>query len=168
MAMGVSIYPNMATSVHLAHHEVRMAAMVGLNRQLAGMRDNRQHKYGMNPEDGWRAHIEGACGELAVAKFLGRYWDGSVDTFKSVPDLADAEIRTRSRHDYDLLIRKDDDPTRVYIHVTGRAPKFHVRGWIRGADAQREEWWHNHGNREWAWFVPADALHTSWPRKVAS
>jgi hypothetical protein len=142
-----------------------MAAAVGLRRQLAAMRDGRQDRHGLDPEQGWRVHIEGACGELAVAKFLGRYWDGSVDTFRSIPDLGQAEIRTRSKHSYELLIRKDDDPTKVYIHVTGRAPHFRVRGWLRGWDAQREEWWQNHGGREYAWFVPCDVLNTSWPNQ---
>jgi hypothetical protein len=149
--------------VTLAQHELDMAAGVGLRRQLAALRDRRQDRHGLDPEDGWRVHIEGACGELAVAKFLGRYWDGSVDTFRSIPDLGRAEIRTRSKHNYELLIRKDDDDSKVYIHVTGRAPDFWVRGWLRGLDAQREEWWHNHGNREWAWFVPTTALNTNWP-----
>lgn len=144
-----------------------MAASVGLRRQLAAVRAQRQDRHGLNPEDGWRVHIEGACGELAAAKFLGRYWDGSVDTFKSLPDLGGVEIRTRSRHHYDLLIRKDDDPDRVYIHVTGRCPSFWIRGWIRGKDGRRKEWLNNHGNRDWAWFVPTTALRTDWPQARA-
>lgn len=149
--------------VTLVSHEVDMAAGVGLRRQLAALHAGRPDRHGVDPEDGWRIHIEGACGECCVAKFLGRYWDGSVDTFKSIPDLGNVEIRTRSKHRYDLLIRKDDDPDKVYILVTGRTPNFWVRGWLRGIDAQREEWWNNHGNREWAWFVPVSALRTDWP-----
>jgi hypothetical protein len=155
----------MTDLVMLEDYELDMAAGVGLRRQLAAVKRGSQDRHGADPEDGWRIHIEGACGELAAAKFLGRYWNGSVDTFQSIPDLGAVEIRTRSRHDYDLLIRKDNPTDRVYVHVTGRAPRFRVRGWIRGTEAQREEWWKNHGNREWAWFVPADALNTDWPAK---
>ena len=156
----------MSNRVTLSRYELQMAAFVGTQRQLAAIVANRPDRHGISQGDGWRAHIEGACGEVAVAKFLGYYWDGSVDTFRSIPDLAGAEVRTRSSHEYDLLIRKDDDPEKVYILVTGRAPTFWVHGWLRGKDAQREQWWKNHGNREWAWFVPSSALNTNWPKRL--
>lgn len=142
-----------------------MGADVGVRRQLSAVRANLPDKHGINPEDGWSVQIEGALAEQAVAKFLGRYWDGSVDTFRSMPDLGDFEIRRRSKHSYDLIIRKDDDPGKVYILVTGCAPDFWVRGWLRGRDAQCEDWWKDHGNREWAWFVPVSELRTDWPSR---
>ena len=144
--------------VKLTPHEVIMAAGVGIRRQVSALAANRRDRHGLNPEDGWRVHIEGANGELAVAKYLGKYWDGSVDTFKSLPDLGNVEIRTRSRHTYDLIIRTDDDPAKFYILVTGIAPNYRVRGWIKGENARRDEWLQTHGGREAAWFVPADAL----------
>jgi hypothetical protein len=145
-------------TVKLTPHEVAMAAGVGMRRQVSALAANRRDRHGLNPEDGWRVHIEGACGELAVAKYLGKYWDGSVDTFRSLPDLGNVEIRTRSKHGYELLIRKDDDPDKFYILVTGIAPNYRVRGWIKGKAARRDEWWQNHGGREPAWFVPHQAL----------
>jgi len=155
----------MSDTIRLLPHEVDMAASVGLRRQLSALKAGLRDRHGINPEDGWRVHVEGACGELAVAKFLGMYWDGSVDTFKSIPDLGPVEIRTRSKHTYDLIVRKDDDPSKVFIHVTGRVPEFRIHGWLRGSGAQREEWWRNHGGREWAWFAPATALHINWPSR---
>jgi hypothetical protein len=150
------------TDIKLTPHEVYMAASVGLRRQVSAIAANRKDRHGINPEDGWRAHIEGACGELAAAKFLGRYWDGSVDTFRSLPDLGNVEIRTRSKHNYDLIIRTDDDPTKYYILVTGAAPHYRVQGWIKGANARRDEWKKAPGGREMAWFVPVSALNTTW------
>lgn len=145
-------------TVTLAPHELHMAAAVGLRRQVSAVAANRKDRHGLNPEDGWRVHIEGACGELAVAKYLGKYWDGSVDTFRSLPDLGNVEIRTRSRHDYELLIRPDDDPNKYYILVTGTAPCYRVRGYILGAAARQEQWVQRHGGRPPAWFVPHEAL----------
>jgi hypothetical protein len=139
-----------------------MAASVGLRRQVSAISANRKDRHGLNPDDGWRVHIEGACGELAAAKFLGRYWDGSVDTFRSLPDLGNVEIRTRSKHSYDLIIRDDDDPQKFYVLVTGTAPFYRVRGWIKGENARKDEWKQTHGGREAAWFVPASALNTTW------
>lgn len=150
--------------VELSTHELHLAASVGLRRQLSAIASKRPDRHGINAEDGWRAHIEGACGELAVAKFLGKYWDGSVDTFRTLPDLDTVEIRTRSKHYYDLIIRRDDDPSKTYILVTGLAPSFQVRGWIKGHAAQRDEWLKTHGGREEAWFVPASKLNTRWSK----
>jgi hypothetical protein len=152
--------------ITLADHELRMAATVGLHRQLSALARGLEDKHGADPEEGWGYHIEGSCGELAVAKSVGRYWDGSVDTFRRIPDLGHVEIRTRSKHCYELIVRKDDDPEKIFIHVTGRAPHFWIRGWMKGADAQRDEWWQNHGDREWAWFVPNNELHTNWSRRT--
>lgn len=150
-------------TVRLEPYEVDMAAGVGLRRQLDALHRGCGDRHGIDPEDGWRAHIEGACGELAVARFLGMYWDGSTNTFRSRPDLGPVEVRTRSRESYDLIVRKDDDPLKIYVHVTGRAPEFRVRGFIRGADARRDAWWQIHGGRPGAWFVPSGDLRTDWP-----
>jgi hypothetical protein len=141
-----------------------MAASVGLRRQVSAVASNLEERHGIDPDDGWRVHIEGACGELAVAKFLGRYWDGSVDTFRSLPDLGNVEIRTRSKHVYDLIVRGDDDPQKFYVLVTGRAPFYRVRGWIKGEEARKDEWLQSYGGREEAWFVPASALNNTWKR----
>jgi len=144
--------------VTLNHSELEMASGVGLRRHVSAMCANRTIQHGINPEDCWRAHIEGACGELAVAKFLGWYWDGSVDTFRGRPDLGNIEIRTRSKHSYDLIVRNDDDPENVFILVTGIAPNFWIRGWIHGKEARRDEWKQSYGGRPEAWFVPSEAL----------
>jgi hypothetical protein len=142
----------------LTKYELDMAAVVGVRRNVSAVARGRQHQHGMSADDGWRAHIEGACGELALAKYLGKYWDGSVDTFRSMPDLGDIEVRTRSKPYYDLIIREDDDPSKVYVLVTGSAPDYEVRGWIRGEQARRDEWLQSYGGRPPAWFVPQDAL----------
>lgn len=146
------------SSVTLTRYELDMAANVGVRRHVSAVTSGRKPTHGIDPSDGWRAHIEGACGELAVAKYLGKYWDGSVDTFRSMPDLGDIEIRTRSKDYYELIIREDDEPSKVYVLVTGIAPHYQVRGWIRGADARRDEWLQTHGGRPPAWFVPHEAL----------
>jgi hypothetical protein len=145
--------------VKLSFSEMKMAAAVGITRHIAALQDGRNDKHGAKKEDGWSNHIEGACGELAVAKLYNVHWPGSVNAFKS-PDLgALIQIRTRSRHDYDLIVRDDDLDGDVYILVTGVAPDFAVRGWILGSDAKQQKWRAAHGGREVAFFVPQGALH---------
>jgi hypothetical protein len=69
-------------------------------------------------------------------------------------------VRTRSRTDYDLIVRESDDPDQRYILVVGVAPQFDVVGWIVASDARlHPEWRQSHGGREEAWFVPQLALN---------
>ena len=156
-----TIEPVTYHTVSLRPHEIDMAAGVGVRRHISALRAGRPNQHGLTAaDDGWRAHIEGACGELAVAKFAGLFWSGSVDTFRAVPDLGDAiEVRTRSNHNYDLIIRRADDPAKQYVHVTGQVPEFRIHGWITGGDARRDEFLRTYGGREPAWFVPASALN---------
>jgi hypothetical protein len=142
----------------LAWHEAAMASDVGRMRHLASIKAGLHDAHGLKTA-GWSEHIEGACGEMAVAKALGIYWDGSVNSF-SGDDLPGLQIRTRSQDHYDLLIRRADSDNSTFVLVTGRCPHYAVRGWIRAADAKKPEFEQFHGGREAAYFVPQAALHS--------
>ena len=88
--------------VTLEYYEVAQAAHVGQLRNLSAMSRGYETKM---PGREWQAHIEGACGEIAVAKAAGKYWGGSINTFKDGGDIASTgwEVRTRSSHDHDLI-----------------------------------------------------------------
>jgi hypothetical protein len=145
----------------LTNCEVAMGADCGVMRNIAAW--DRPDAYGFDEEFGWNAHIEGACGEIAVAKALGRFWSPTVNTFKA-PDIGlKIQVRTRWRHDYELYVRPDkDDPDHAFVLATGKAPRFVIRGYRIGRDARREEWLQAHGGRRPAWFVPTVEL---WPWK---
>ena len=142
--------------VTLAWYEVVMASEIGRCRQLAAMKKSLEDKHGFSG-DGWSEHIEGACGEMAVAKFLGTYWDGSINTFKN-PDLPGIQVRTRSKDSYDLIVRPGDSDSDRFVLVTGRCPVYQIRGWILGLDAKKPEHLKEYGGRPQAYFVPASAL----------
>jgi len=144
--------------VTLSWWELAAASEVGRMRQLAAVRAGRPDRHGFKGP-GWDVHIEGAAGEMAVAKGLGLYWDASVDTFKGSPDLPGIQVRTRSRDDYDLIVRPDDPDNEVFVLVTGRSPTFWLRGWINGREAKQEQWKRTYGGRPGAFFVPVSALH---------
>lgn len=144
--------------VTLTWHECAMAAVVGNLRYLSSIKQGRVGRHGFSGGK-WTEHIEGACGEYALAKYLGVHWDGSVDAFDRA-DVGRLEVRTRRRHDWDLIVRLDASDSSPFVLVTGSAPQFRVRGWIRGCDAKREAWLSNHGNYATAYFVPASALRS--------
>jgi len=143
-------------TVKLNAHEIGAGARVGVARHWEAVRKGRTDRHGFSG-DGWGVHIEGALGEIAAAKALNVYWDGSVNTFKA-DDLTGIQVRTRSKPDYELIIRPEDSEESVWVLVTGKYGTYTVRGWIRGKDAKRQEWLANHGNRPPAYFVPTDAL----------
>jgi hypothetical protein len=95
---------------------------------------------------------------MAYAKARQRYWGAPVNTYKEGGDVGDVQIRTRSRHSYELIVRKDDRDEDFFVLVTGRIPNFRVWGWIQAKHAKRPEWSQTHGNREAAFFVPHTAL----------
>jgi len=147
------------TDVTLTRAEMHVAAQVGCLRAISALRGNRPDRHGADSNNGWSLHIEGAAGELAVARVVDRFWTMPVDTFKDGGDVGAYQVRTRSSHSYELIVRPDDRELDRYILVTGRAPHFTVRGWVFGYEARKDEWLQTHGEREPAWFVPHHALH---------
>ena len=94
--------------VTLTDYELAQASQVGCLRLIADIR--RPKKPSANPNE-WQIHIEGACGDGSGSQGRGQYWGGTVNTYKQGGDIVSRlwEVRTRSSHKYDLLIR-DDDP----------------------------------------------------------
>lgn len=145
------------TSVSLEWFEVARAALVGVSRNVEAMRKGCVNRMPINDE--WSIHILGALGECAFAKATGRYWSGSVNTFKSGGDVGRSiQIRTRSQHAYDLIVRDDDADDDLFVLVTGGPHEFRVHGWIRGGDAKSKEWRADHGGHGEAFFVPKERL----------
>jgi hypothetical protein len=147
------------TTVTLSKSELMCAAVTGATRQINAFEKGYKDQHGFNPGRGWHQHIEGACGEIAAAKVIDRYWGAPCGTFRSGGDIGkNIQVRTRSKPEWDLIVRKTDDPQHFFILVTGTAPTLTVVGWIRGADAQKDEYWKKYGEGEEAWFVPQRAL----------
>jgi hypothetical protein len=144
--------------VHLTWHELTLAAHVGVRRHAEALRQQLPDAHGREGHDGWSDHIEGACGEMAAAKALGVYWTPTVNTFQIGGDVGELQVRTRSKSDYELLVRDADKTGSIFILVRGLAPVFDVVGWLRGGDAKRPEWRKGHGGRPPAYFVPDAAL----------
>ena len=145
--------------VTLEWYEIQMAADVGVRRNVEALSKNRRRSFegGLST---WDAHILGACGEMAFAKAFGLYWEAGVNTFKAGGDVCAVEVRTRSRHDYELIVRDNDPDGRVFFLVTGGPNTFRLHGWIKSEEARRPEWRKNHGAYQPAYFVPHSALRS--------
>jgi len=143
--------------VSLEWFEVSRAALVGVSRNVEALRKGLQNHMATNEKD-WHIHILGALGECAFAKAMGRYWSGSVNTFKHGGDVGLVQVRTRSKHHYDLIVREGDSDDDVFVLVTGGPSEFEIHGCMRGKDAKRPEFRQNYGNYGEAYFVPKSRL----------
>lgn len=158
--------------VQLTEHEMRVAALIGAERQLQSA-GSPGTKHGIPSLDPWTMHLNGVAAEIAAAKALGRYWPPSVGTFRSQPDIppgpgrpTGVEVRWISRLDYDLKIRSDDSEESTFILVSGNAPNMILHGWFLCADARKPEFWTELGNgRPGLWCVPKRRLHGPKGRK---
>jgi hypothetical protein len=144
--------------VDLEWFEVSRAALVGVSRNVEAMRKQCQNRSTV-PDD-WGIHILGALGECAFAKATNRYWNGSVNTFKRGGDVGRIQVRTRARHDHDLIVRPQDKSEDVFVLVTGGPSSFEIQGWCVGEEAKQDAFTANHGGYGEAYFVPAKSLRT--------
>lgn len=142
--------------VKLEWYEMIEGAHCGLLRKIENMRKYPSVRSVAGDE--WQNHIEGACAEVAVSKYLNVYWPASVNTMFS-PDMGKYEVRCRSNHNWDLIVREKDADDLMVILVTGSAPNFIIRGWIRAGEAKQAKWIKDYGNYQRpAYFVPQSAL----------
>ena len=143
--------------MELEWFELSRAALVGVSRNVEAMRKGCVNR--MPISDEWGIHILGALGEAAFAKGTNRYWNGGVNTFKGSDVGKNIQVRTRSQHSYELIVRRADHDSDIYVLVTGGPQVFVLRGWMLCSDAKQDKYLANHGNHGEAFFVPQCDLH---------
>lgn len=155
MVAGVSA-SGLKLQVDLEWYEISRAALVGVSRNVEAMRKGCKNRMPINDE--WGIHILGALGEAAFAKGTRRYWSGSVNTFKGSDIGRNIQVRTRSKHNYDLIVRRDDRDDDIFVLVTGGPQMFMIHGWMLCSDAKQERYIQNYGFHGEAYFIPQSEL----------
>jgi hypothetical protein len=86
-------------------------------------------------------HLLGAAGEMAVASHLGMkdLLYKETQAKKGSDDLPGIDIKTRSKHSYDLIVQKNEDPRKKFVLVTIQDKTTLIHGWCYGRDAMKEE-----------------------------
>jgi len=146
----------MENEITLTWYEIYMAAHVGVARRLASLERKETNKV-QNKDFGWHSDIEGACGELAVAKFLGIFWDGSINTFKA-PDVGLLHVRHTQLPNGHLFIREGDDERGLYVLVTGFHPIYKIPGFMIAINGMKDEYSKNPNGKFPTWMVPQSKL----------
>jgi hypothetical protein len=144
--------------VTLSQEEVEIAAMIGCRRRAESKARGRIDNHGLGKADLWAIDIEGAAAEMAYCKFRGKFWSGSVNSFKGPDCGQNVQIRS-THHDYGcLIIRHQDSDNDIYVLLVGVCPTFTICGWIKGVDGKSEEFAQSPNGRPPAFFIPQHKL----------
>ena len=141
--------------VVLTQQEILYGAQIGIFKFLETRKQQAQQKHGADLADRWRFTIEGALGELALAKYLGVFWSGS---HQGAEDLPGFEVRTSTEINNRLIVRHEDRDDSRFVLVIGTLGHYHLVGWIMGKDAKYQDWLESPADRPPAFFVPQYAL----------
>lgn len=150
------------TLVTLDKGDFSTALYCGCLRSMESiLRDREDSVYKKSWIEGTKDHILGACGEIAVLKYLGIYGSLSINGFGQ-PDIQYAgqniEVRHRALSDHDLIVRRRDSPSSLFVLTRGSGQEIEIAGWEVGKNIMKDPFIKNHGGHGQAWFVPASAL----------
>lgn len=106
-------------------------------------------------------HRLGATGEVAAAVLLGleAHLFSEQTARRGSADLpGDIEVKTRSRHKYDLIVQRDERPDKRIVLVTIERDKVLLQGWCVAGDVMNQKYWADPAGGRPAYFVPKGEL----------
>ena len=106
-------------------------------------------------------HLLGAAGEMAVGSVLGlkKHLYKEVEAKRGSDDLPGIDVKTRSKHSYDLIVQKNEDPNKKFVLVTIEKGITLIHGWCWGREAMDEKFWADPARGRPAYFMPKEHLH---------
>ena len=140
--------------VTLTWPEVVLATNAGTMRRISALKSGRVDLQPDACPPSWDRDINGALAELAVAKWAGVFWSGTIGRI-DLPDVGRLEVRSKVKDGDRLVIRPDDKDESIYVSVLVQAPMCWLCGWLRAREARRPEWLLTQGRH----FVRDQFLH---------
>lgn len=150
----------MTVTVELSKAERALAGFAGVMRQTKNT--GRAHADGYGGT-GYGIHVEGALGEVAVAKYLNRYWVAVVDDFRALDGDVGARVQVRTNTytgpDPYLRVYPRDHDDHAFVLVVADDPRYRLVGWAWGGEAKRDEWFSRlRADRPASYHVPSEFL----------
>ncbi|HEX3412837.1 MAG TPA: hypothetical protein VHT00_14050 [Stellaceae bacterium] len=127
----------------LTPSEIHIASLVGLQRSLAAIRDQTPGRYGRPEGPGFDENINGACGEISLARFLKCYWNGAYGN-RAAADVGTFHQVRASGYDgpnAGLILHKPDADDQPFVKAFVRLPHVALVGWIYARDGKKSELW---------------------------
>lgn len=148
-AVGLS-FPEFVWAVHAAVDRMVASNAKELNHATIYERD---YLTRLNEE------VAGACAEIALAKWAGRYWAAPLNEFHRTPDVGTSEARGTALPHGCLIVRANDPPERPYVLGILKGLEVRLMGWMWGHEARQDQWVRDPGSLgKKAWFVPQGRL----------
>jgi hypothetical protein len=122
--------------VRLELYEMQLACLVGKARNLSALVKSSKDAYPSDSQNAWGQHIDGAGAELAFAKFIGLYWDGSVDTYRSgTGDLPFTHVDVKHSRDGKWKVKERDRGELVLVR--GTMPEYIIEAYCTAEDVKK-------------------------------
>ena len=103
--------------------------------------------------------LVGAAGEMAVAKWRGKFFLPHLNTFHKVADCGGVEVRSTSHASGHLILRDNDPADRRYVLAIVGRDGVTLAGWIQGREGRQPEWRRaSRTSDRPAWWVPQESL----------
>jgi hypothetical protein len=119
----------------------KRACKLACRQRIESQMQGHHHHKGARDGDAWRTHIEGCCGQEPISILKGVPPNQKLNVFFHGADVDGDEVKTRDRDltdRIDLFVDYGDIIIdRIYWLVVGRAPIFHVFGWIPGDELKK-------------------------------
>lgn len=122
--------------VRLDECEISLGMAVGCWRHARVIREGLKAGHGEAGATDLVRHMNGALGELALAKALGVYWGGSSADFGKDGDVARFEVRTTSHERGSLIAYPNDPPGRLLVLVVLGPTWARIAGYISAGNAR--------------------------------
>lgn len=144
----------------LSWQVITVAAINGVFRQIAALKNHQIPGKGLPYQQGWTESIHGTIAEAAFAYACDRF-----PNYSSRPDYdgdicGQIEVRGTTHHKGHLLLYDTDFDDRPYVLVTiGQLPQFRLAGWIWGREGKHRQWYDTEKFRVPCYAVPQEDLY---------
>lgn len=143
--------------VILTESEIILAGSVCVQRYAQNLSRGKKEMYGAEDSRGFQYMMDGALGEIAVAKWLGLYWNGQVGNLLAA-DVGSIQVRATRRAPPDLILHPRDKDEDVFVLVGLTGNQAIIFGWCLGVEGKDRRYWEDRYNNDRpAYFVPLSA-----------
>ena len=133
-----------AVPVELSYIETLLAAQIGAYRRTSSWRNGLNAKKHTDKKSDWATDVDGVRAELALAKWLGVYYEPRNMEYKA-PDVGrECQVRSTTYDEGCLIVRPNDSKVQRHKFVLAVTPlntTVWLIGWRYGDECRRDQFW---------------------------
>ena len=117
------------------------------------------HHWSVKKADESANYILGAVGEYAVAKYLGKFYDGNVGNLEAVDVGGEYEVKTTPVPTGHLIIKPEAKEAKPFVLAVVEDMTVRLPGWMKGTDIKQEQYKRADQYGRVLYWVPQSDLH---------